>query len=291
MAVVRTTREKLPQLLMHLSVRVRDVYNFDKTALYISVLPRKTYGNGRVAGRKVPKDRLTVGFLVNADGLHSFRPLVISKAKRPNDFRPDYDPDEVFSHFIEQLNVAMYAEDRNIVILMDNASSHLLKSKEAESEYLFGFRTRKLSNVHIVYLPPNTTAFTQPLDQGIIATAKAWYRAHWLSAFTAHWSADGATSAMARYKPNFRHVLAWLCDAWMNIERRTIQRCWWRTECLPRAWAMELEHVGNGGNGVNGGNGAANTELEEAVGDVGILIDRLGLGSVAMPAGDFMRNR
>ncbi|CAI7881949.1 unnamed protein product, partial [Closterium sp. NIES-54] len=245
MAVVRTTREKLPQLLMHLSVRARD--NNDKRALSIPMLPRETYGNGRVAGRKVLKDRLTVGFLVNADGLHSFRPLV-------------------FAHFIEQLNVAMYAED-----------------------HLFGFRTRKLSNVRIVYLPPNTTAFTQPLDQGIIATAKVRYRAHWLSAFKALWSADGATSAMARYKPNFRHVLAWLCDAWMNIERRTIQRCWWRTECLPRVWAMELEHVGNGGNSVNCVNGTANTRLEEAVGDVGILIDRLGLGSVAMPAGDFVR--
>ncbi|CAI7878950.1 unnamed protein product [Closterium sp. NIES-53] len=75
MAVVRTTREKLPQLLMHLSVRARD--NNDKRALSIPMLPRETYGNGRVAGRKVLKDRLTVGFLVNADGLHSFRPLVI----------------------------------------------------------------------------------------------------------------------------------------------------------------------------------------------------------------------
>ncbi|CAI5480373.1 unnamed protein product [Closterium sp. Yama58-4] len=192
---------------------------------------------------------------------------------------------QVFTHFMEQLNTAMYAEGRNIVILMDNASSHVLKTEGAETEDLFGFRTRKLSNLRIVYLPPNTTCFTQPLDQGIIATAKARYRAHWLSAFTVQWVESGATSAMARYKPNLRDVLAWLLDAWMNIERRTIQRCWWRTECLPRAWEMQLDHVGNGGNGGNGGP----TELEEAVGDVGILIDRLGLGPSAMPAADFVR--
>ncbi|CAI5466060.1 unnamed protein product [Closterium sp. Yama58-4] len=193
--------------------------------------------------------------------------------------------DEVFTHFMEQLNTAMYAEGRNIVILMDNASSHVLKTEGAETEDLFGFRTRKLSNLRIVYLPPNTTCFTQPLDQGIIATAKARYRAHWLTAFTAQWAESGATSAMARYKPNLRDVLAWLLDALMNIERRTIQRCWWRTECLPRAWEMQLEHVVNGGNGGNGGP----TELEEAVGDVGILIDRLALGPSAMPATDFVR--
>ncbi|CAI5467596.1 unnamed protein product [Closterium sp. Yama58-4] len=88
---------------------------------------------------------------------------------------------------------------------------------------------------------------------------------------------------MARYKPNLRNVLAWLCDAWMKIERRRIEWCWWCTECLPHAWVMELEHVGNGGNG------AAITELDEAEGDVGILIDRLGLGLATMPAGDFVR--
>ncbi|CAI5956220.1 unnamed protein product [Closterium sp. NIES-64] len=271
MTAVRTTREKLPQLVMHLSVSARDTYNFDETALYISVLPRKTYSNRRMARRKIPKDRLTVGLLVNADGSHSFRPLVISKAKRTHDFRP---------------TITLM---RSIVILMDNASSHVLKSEGAETEDLFGFRTRKLSNLRIVYLPPNTTCFTQPLDQGIIETAKARYRAHWLSAFTAQWA--GATSAMARYRPNLRNVLAWLLDAWMNIERRTIQRCWWRTVCLPRAWEMQLEHVRNGdasGNGAAGGNGGP-TELDEAVGDVGILIDRLGLGPSAMPAAEFVR--
>ncbi|CAI5513120.1 unnamed protein product [Closterium sp. Naga37s-1] len=226
LTAIRTTQEKLPQLLMHLSVTPKDTYNFDETALFISVLPRKTYGNGRVAGRKLAKERLTVGFLVKADGLHSFRPLVISKAKRPHDFRPDYDPEELFTHFIEQLNAAMYAEDRNIVVLLDNASSHVLKSEGATSEDLFGFRTRSLSNVRLVYLPPNTTCFTQPLDQGLIVTAKARYRAHWLSSVTALWTADGATPA---------------------------------------------------------------ARSDAAIGDVGILIDRLGLGPDAMLAAEFVR--
>ncbi|CAI5976264.1 unnamed protein product [Closterium sp. NIES-64] len=152
MAAVRTTREKLPQLLMYLSVSARDTYNFDETALYIFVLPRKTYGNRRMAGRKIPKDRLTIGLLVNADGSHSFRPLVISKAKRPHDFRPDYNRDDV---------------------------------------------------------------------------------------------------------------------------------CYWRLS--KKGWmTTELEHVCDGGNG-------GTTELDEALGDVGILIDRLGLGPSAMPAAEFVR--
>ncbi|CAI5988520.1 unnamed protein product [Closterium sp. NIES-64] len=273
---------------MHLGVRPRDTFNFDETALYISVLPRKTYGTGRSAGRKVPKDRLTVGFLVNAEGTHAFRLLVISKAKRPHDFRSDFDPEEycywrntakgwmtkaLFTHFFEQLDTAMYAEGRQVVVLLDNASSHTLTTEGAETEDLFGFRTRKLNNVRLVYLPPNTTRFTQPLDQGMIAMTKARYRQQWLRAFTGMWTADGATSAAARFKPNLRLVLEWL-------------RRWWRTECLPRAWAMELPHVEQSADPQVQAGG--DIGLDEEVDDVGVLIDRLCLGPSALPAAEFV---
>ncbi|CAI7922923.1 unnamed protein product [Closterium sp. NIES-54] len=184
---VRNCQQKLPQLLMHLSARPRDTYNLNETALWLSVLPRRTYGNGRLPGRKISKERLTIAFLVNADGSHAFRPMVISKAKRPHDFRPDYDPNTI--------------------------CSHMLKSGMAWSEVIHGFHTTCMSNVRLVFLPPNNTAFTQPLDKGIIATAKARYRQHWLQNFTALWAADGATSASARFRLNLRDVLAWLPDA------------------------------------------------------------------------------
>ncbi|CAI5519332.1 unnamed protein product [Closterium sp. Naga37s-1] len=307
---VRNCQQKLPQLLMHLSARPRDTYNLDETALWLSVLPRRTYSNGRLPGKKISKERLTVAFLVNADGSHAFRPMVISKAKRPHDFRPDYDPNTIcywrnnakgwmtaplFTHFIEQLNAAMYAEGRHIVILLDNARSHMLKSGMAWSEVIHGFRTTCMSNVRLVFLPPNTTAFTQPLDQGIIATAKARYRQHWLRNFTALWAADGTTSASAKFRPNLRDVLAWLSDAWTSIGPRTIQRCWWRTGCLPRSWAMELTHVhdgdGDGGEGERDGTRLdpfPEIDLDEEIGDVGILISRLGLGPSAMPAAEYV---
>ncbi|CAI5973727.1 unnamed protein product [Closterium sp. NIES-65] len=95
MAAVCEAREKVPALLTHLGYQLRDTFNLDETALWLSVLPRKTYSNARIPGRKVVKERLTVAFLVNADGSHVFRPLVISKARRPHDFRPDYDPEAV----------------------------------------------------------------------------------------------------------------------------------------------------------------------------------------------------
>ncbi|CAI5513168.1 unnamed protein product [Closterium sp. Naga37s-1] len=118
----------------------------------------------------------------------------------------------LFTHYIEQLDTAMYDKGRHIVVLLDNASSHTLTTEGAVTEDLFGFRTRALKNVRL--------------------------------------------------------------------------RCWWRTGCLPRAWAMELPHVerGVGSGAATGGD----IGLEQEVNDVGILIDRLGLGSGAMAAGEFV---
>ncbi|CAI5987183.1 unnamed protein product [Closterium sp. NIES-65] len=172
---------------------------------------RWAYGASRVAGRKAVKDRLTVGFLVNADGSHTFRPLL-------------------FTLFIEQLNAAMYAEAARSGAYRDG--------------------------------------------EGAVPAALA-------ARLTARWNAEGATSCVARFKPNLRDVVAWLNDAWMNIEVRTIQRCWWRTGCLSRAWAMDLPLVGD--DAVNVGRDV-DIGLDEEIGDVGILIDHLGLGSSAMPA-------
>ncbi|CAI5527138.1 unnamed protein product [Closterium sp. Naga37s-1] len=204
---VKTCKEKLPQLLMHMSVTPKNVFNLDEIALWLSVLPRKTHGNGRVARRKNAKERLTVVFLL-------------------------------FTHFIEQVHAAMFAEKRHIVILLDN---------------------------------------------GIIAMVKARYRAHWLKEFTAYWKELGGTTAMVRFRPNLRDVLAWLSDAWMNIGKRTIQRCWWRTRCLPLSWRLDLAHVGE-----TGDKGEAEIEINEGIADVGILIDRLALGPSAMPTAEFV---
>ncbi|CAI5463880.1 unnamed protein product [Closterium sp. Yama58-4] len=286
MAAVREAREKVPQLLTHLGYKPRDTFNLDETALWLSVLPRKTYSNARIPGRKVSKDRLTVAFLVNADESHAFRPLVISKARRPHDFRPDYDPEavcywrhnakgwmtsavSVFRHrdfycacvlmtlCYRELNAAMYAEGRHIAVLLDNASSHMLRDECVWSEIVCGMRTTCLSNVRLIFLPPNTTSFTQPLDQGIIATAKARYRQHWLRAFTALWNDDGATSA----------------------------RCFWCTGCLPLSWSLELTHVHDDEPTPHA---YPDIELDDDIDDVGELISGLGLGTGTMTAAEYV---
>jgi hypothetical protein len=66
-----------------------------------------------------------------------------------------------------QVNTKMQAELRNIVMLLDNAPTHI--PPETTKEVLMGFDVYRLSNITIIFLPANFTSIVQPLDQGIIA--------------------------------------------------------------------------------------------------------------------------
>ncbi|XP_054744344.1 tigger transposable element-derived protein 6-like [Anastrepha obliqua] len=68
----------------------------------------------------------------------------------------------LWSEIIQELDNDMVAKDKNILLFVDNASCHKIN-----------FKPR---NIEIEFLPPNTTALIQPLDQGIIHAFKAEYR-------------------------------------------------------------------------------------------------------------------
>lgn len=56
---------------------------------------------------------------------------------------------------------------RNVLLLMDNVSAHLSAVKDTSSV---------LWNTKVLWLPVNSTAKYQPLDQGIIHTWKAYWK-------------------------------------------------------------------------------------------------------------------
>lgn len=77
----------------------------------------------------------------------------------------------------------------------------------------------KLSNITILFFPPNTTSKIQPLDQGIIRCFKAYYRSrlvkHIISSCTMALTPDQVviTALDAVY---------WIEEAWNNVSRSTI---------------------------------------------------------------------
>ena len=117
------------------------------------------------------KERLTVLLACSATG-EKMKPLVIGHSLNPRCFhgvdkallpityrsnRKAWMTSELFREWLEHLNSKMSAQERNILMFVDNCSAH---------------PDMQLSNMKLVFLPPNTTSRLQPCDAGIIATLK-----------------------------------------------------------------------------------------------------------------------
>jgi hypothetical protein len=68
---------------------------------------------------------------------------------------------EIFTEFLQKLNRKMITENRKIAFTIDNCSSH---------------PSIPLSNVKLIFLPPNTTSRLQAMDMGVIHSIKSNYR-------------------------------------------------------------------------------------------------------------------
>jgi len=91
----------------------------------------------------------------------------------------------IFLEYLQKFNAKMQIENRKALILLDNTPCH---------------QEMELSNVKLVFLPPNTTTRTQPLDSRIIRNFKVKYRKMLLEFLLSH--EDVTTLAYAIKKVN-----------------------------------------------------------------------------------------
>ena len=68
----------------------------------------------------------------------------------------------LFEDWVRKLDRQMANKKRKICLIVDNCSAHP--------------HLDNLTNIDLVFFPPNTTAMTQPCDQGIIWSLKVHYR-------------------------------------------------------------------------------------------------------------------
>lgn len=151
-----------------------NIMNADESALFYKALPSKTYyrPDAQPVGHKSQKVRLTLLFICNSTGSLKIV-YAIGKSQNPRCLKNANPPVRYFSNkkawmttdlwcnILQDLDAEMQNENRKIILFVDNASCH---------------KTPHLKNVELHYLPPNTTALLQPLDQGIIHSFKAYYR-------------------------------------------------------------------------------------------------------------------
>ena len=151
----------------------------------------------------------------SADG-DKFKPLVIAKSENPRCFRgitkvafpviyrankTAWMTTIMFKEWLERLNGRMTLQSRNILLVVDDCGAH---------------PAVHLSNVEIVFLPPNTTSRLQPCDAGIIANVKALYRKRWLRHVLAQIDEASSASDLAK-RVNILDAIAWLHLAWTGV--------------------------------------------------------------------------
>ncbi|KAG2837185.1 hypothetical protein PC111_g4733 [Phytophthora cactorum] len=155
-----------------------DIYNMDETGLCYAMAPASSICTKAARGVKKEKTRTTVALTANADGTDALPALFLGRAEQPYCFKKrsakelgfEYRSNEkgwmtglIFREWLLDLGRNMRACGRHVLLLLDNASSH--KTGDINC-----------TNVRIKFLPPNTTAFLQPMDAGIIASFKVAYR-------------------------------------------------------------------------------------------------------------------
>lgn len=152
-----------------------NIFNCDETGLFWKMKPSRTISNGPVSGTKQSKDRVTVLLTCNSTGTEKLCPLFIHKYENPRPLKNvnkktlpvDYYWNQkswmqvsIWNEYLKKLDSQMRRQDRNILLLVDNAPTHAL------------YETTRLTNITIEHLPPNTTSHLQPCDQGIINSFK-----------------------------------------------------------------------------------------------------------------------
>jgi hypothetical protein len=200
-----------------------DIYNADETGLYYRALPEHTlmFKNESAKGCKTSKDRLTVLCCASMSGSKE-NLLVIGKSKNPRCFKGvkqlpvaycansnAWMTSLVFNDWLQKWDMEL---NRNIVLLVDNCTAHVLHVS--------------LKHIKVIFLPANTTSLIQPCDQGIIRTLKAYYRREMRARILECLDDTHKMTAnnLAR-KTDILQALHLLAMSWKNVSDKTIRNC------------------------------------------------------------------
>lgn len=166
----------------------KQIFNVDETGLFWKKMPSRTFISQEeksMPGFKAAKDRLTLLLGSNVEGDLKLKPLLVYRSENPRALK-NYvkstlpviwkaNPkawvtsilfEEWFTkHFIPE--VKQYCLNNNLaykaLLILDNAPGHPVRIADIDPQ------------IKVLFLPPNTTSLLQPMDQGVIASFKAYY--------------------------------------------------------------------------------------------------------------------
>lgn len=200
--------------------KLRDIYNADEFGLFYQGLPTKTLHlkGQKCQGGKHSKVRITGMAAANALG-EKLPMFVIGKSAKPRCFKniaslpcryrsqqKSWMNSFLFDEWVKELDKVFERENRKVVLIVDNCTAH--PSVEG------------LKAIELVFLPPNTTSKTQPMDQGVIRSLKAKYRKKIIQRFI-----RAVDTKKALPKTSILNAMQLLTSAWNEVTEVTIKNC------------------------------------------------------------------
>ena len=218
-----------------------DRYNCDESGLVFNKQPQSSNvrleKGKQLRGGKNPKTRITTFHIVNESGTDKRKIWVVGRAGKPHCFRQQrVNPDNLpvvyrfnskawlltglWYEFLRRLNEEMRISQRQIALVTDNCPTHP-RPDSPPIEYS-GPTPPVLTNIKLIYLPPCTTSFLQPLDCGIIASFKASYKRLYAEYMVQHFNLHGERPP----KIDILQAIYLIASAWDSVSPETIKNCW-----------------------------------------------------------------
>ena len=206
-----------------------DCFNVDETGLFYRCLPNRTHAfkGDTCSGGKQSKERLTLLLGSNMTGTQKLPPFVIGKSENPRCFKNAkslpvaYKANKrawmtsiLFVEWLQKLDRQMRVQNRKIAMFIDNCPAHP--------------QSVKLTNIDLFFFPPNCTSKVQPMDQGVIANFKCYYRKMVLQKLIIAFNAtpDEEKKAFPTvYKLSVLDALYTVRAAWGCVSDETIANC------------------------------------------------------------------
>lgn len=200
----------------------KNVFNVDETGLFYKCTPDKTlaFKNEKCSGGKLSKERITVLIGANMDGTEKLPLLVIGKSTHPRCFKNvnslpvQYEANkkawmtsDIFESWLLNLNKKFHRAKRTILLFIDNCTAHN--------------SVPSMTNVKVVFFPPNMTSVLQPMDQGVIKNFKHYYRRLVVQKFLAGENID----TNGKVKIDLLQAARLCNNAWDQVKGSTIANC------------------------------------------------------------------
>ena len=114
---------------------------------------------------------------------------------------------DLFEEWVRQLNRKFEQQNRKVVLIIDNCPVHPAIGELKAIQLCF-------------FAPPKTTAFTQPMDQGVIRSLKAKYRSRLIKLII-----KAINSNKDIPKINVLDAMKLLTLSWEDVTENTVQNC------------------------------------------------------------------